>query len=209
MHFVRQCLHTLWHLVSETRRLGPPSLYAQWVMERTIGNLGQEIRLHSNPYSNISQRGVLRASVNALFSKYPHLSTNDTSLPRGTVHLGKDYYLLRVPQDTKTHKMELPEVIAYANFALQMGYEVTDSVRRCGRIRLPNGQDVRSAWKEDLRPNGRTSRMVKVCNHKHYNTNLSPDTCISFTTEILSPRHLSLERCSFSSHLKLQIESVQ
>jgi hypothetical protein len=59
MHFIWQCIHTLWHLVSETHHLGPLSLYAQWVMEQTIGNLNEEVGSHSNPYSNISHWGVL------------------------------------------------------------------------------------------------------------------------------------------------------
>lgn len=59
MHFVRQCMHVLWHLVPETFWFGPPCMFAQWTIECTVGNLGQEIRLHSNAYANLAERGVL------------------------------------------------------------------------------------------------------------------------------------------------------
>ena len=40
LHFVRQSIHNLMHLASETIRLGPGAYHSQWTMERTIGNLG-------------------------------------------------------------------------------------------------------------------------------------------------------------------------
>jgi hypothetical protein len=33
MHFVHQCMHTLWHLATEAVHLGPLCIYAQWMME--------------------------------------------------------------------------------------------------------------------------------------------------------------------------------
>ena len=42
-------------------------------MECTIGNLGEEIRQPSNPYANLSQRGLLRCQVNALTAMIPDL----------------------------------------------------------------------------------------------------------------------------------------
>ncbi|KAG2110474.1 hypothetical protein BD769DRAFT_1674633 [Suillus cothurnatus] len=44
LHFVRPCVHQTNHLIAETIQKGSPVCYAQWTMERTIGNLGQEIR---------------------------------------------------------------------------------------------------------------------------------------------------------------------
>lgn len=46
---------------------------AQWTMECTIGSLGQELRLPSNPYANLSQHGVKHAQLNALQSLRPNL----------------------------------------------------------------------------------------------------------------------------------------
>jgi hypothetical protein len=43
LHFVRPCIHTLLHLPGEVHRLGPSIIYTQWTMERTIGNLGEEV----------------------------------------------------------------------------------------------------------------------------------------------------------------------
>jgi hypothetical protein len=61
IHFVRQSVHTMTHLAPETIRVGPAALYSQWTMERTIGNLGQEIKSDSQPYANLSERGLRRS----------------------------------------------------------------------------------------------------------------------------------------------------
>lgn len=66
IHFIRPCLHALLHLPPEVRHLGPNILYATWTMKQAIGNLGEEIRQPSNPFLNLSERGVFRAQVNSL-----------------------------------------------------------------------------------------------------------------------------------------------
>ncbi|KIK91217.1 hypothetical protein PAXRUDRAFT_13898 [Paxillus rubicundulus Ve08.2h10] len=43
LHFIRPAAHQVVHLVVEAIQKGPPICYMQWTMERTIGNLGQEI----------------------------------------------------------------------------------------------------------------------------------------------------------------------
>ncbi|KAJ7023863.1 hypothetical protein C8F04DRAFT_906704, partial [Mycena alexandri] len=58
IHFVRQSVHNMPHLSPETIHVGPPGLHAQWTIECTIGNLGQEIKSHSQPYANLSERGL-------------------------------------------------------------------------------------------------------------------------------------------------------
>jgi hypothetical protein len=55
IHFVQPCIHTPMHLPHEVIRLGPPICSSQWTLECTIGNLGEEIKQHSNPFSNLSQ----------------------------------------------------------------------------------------------------------------------------------------------------------
>ena len=63
-------------------------------MERTIGNLGQEIRQPSNPYVNLLQCGLLRCQVNALKVMVPDLDPPPPTLPRGAIDLGQGYALL-------------------------------------------------------------------------------------------------------------------
>ncbi|KIK25482.1 hypothetical protein PISMIDRAFT_9518 [Pisolithus microcarpus 441] len=58
IHFVRPCVHQVVHLVLEAVHKGPPICTAQWTMERTIGNLGEQIRQPSKPYANLSREGV-------------------------------------------------------------------------------------------------------------------------------------------------------
>jgi hypothetical protein len=55
IHFIRQSIHLLTHIASETIRVGPLSCYSQWTIETAIGNLGDEIRQDRDPYANIAQ----------------------------------------------------------------------------------------------------------------------------------------------------------
>ncbi|KAJ3924487.1 MAG: hypothetical protein NXY57DRAFT_325523, partial [Lentinula lateritia] len=48
IHFVRQSIHYLRHAAPEIERVGPGITYSQWTMERSIGNLTEEIGQHSN-----------------------------------------------------------------------------------------------------------------------------------------------------------------
>ncbi len=52
--------HGISHLPHETIRMGPGMNYSQWGMERTIGNLGEEIRQHKDAFANLSQRAIHR-----------------------------------------------------------------------------------------------------------------------------------------------------
>ncbi|KAF7356061.1 hypothetical protein MVEN_00935900 [Mycena venus] len=151
LHFCRQSMHNLLHEAPEIVRVGPGAYHGQWPMERTIGNLGEEMKQHSNPYANLSQRGVRRAQVNALKSLIPDIEPNN-ELPRGSEDLGHGYILLRA-------KDEYPQVVhgAQGDAIRQYLEEMNDEkypdtfqpkLRRWARLRLPNGQIVRSAWKE-------------------------------------------------------------
>lgn len=84
-------------------------------MERTIGNLGEEIRQPSNPYANLSQRGLLRCQVNALVAMIPDLQHVPPTLPHGAVDLGGGYALLRA-RDRYDRAMRLCEAKALAAY---------------------------------------------------------------------------------------------
>ena len=94
LHFVRPCIHALVHLVPEHFRVGSLTEVSQWTMERTIGNLGEEIRLHSDPYANLTQRIIDRSRVNALKMMVPDLVPNK-QLPSEALDIGSNYLLLR------------------------------------------------------------------------------------------------------------------
>lgn len=113
LHFCRQSIHALLRLAPEVTRLGPPICSSQWTMERTIGNLGEEIRQPSNPYANLSQRGLLRCQVNALTAMIPDLQHVPPALPRGGIDLGKGFALLRA-QDRYDRAMRPCEARALA-----------------------------------------------------------------------------------------------
>ena len=58
IHFVCPTVYQVVHLVPKAIQKGPPICYAQWTMECTIGNLGQEIQQLSKPYANFTHEGV-------------------------------------------------------------------------------------------------------------------------------------------------------
>ena len=66
-------------------------------MERTIGDLGAEIRQPSNPYANLSQRSILRARINALKAMDPSFNVT-TQLAASSLDLGDGYVLLHAQE---------------------------------------------------------------------------------------------------------------
>ena len=200
IHFVRQSIHALLHLAPEVLRIGPPICSSQWTMERTIGNLGQEIRQPSNPYANLSRRGVIRCQVNALAAMFPGQLTGamrDSQLPRGAVDLGEGYALLRAQDQLRPmRKVEAAALLVYlknqANVdvsAITSGCDKSDwcpNVARWARLQLPNGQIARSKWKEGLKPldKVRISRNIKV-----FRTVTHSDSCINANYELTQFRN--------------------
>jgi hypothetical protein len=170
LHFVRQSIHALTHLAPETVRLGPAICSSQWTMERTIGNLVAEIRQHSNPYANLSQRGLERSQVNALKAIYPDLDEEADTIPRGAIDLGNGFVLLRA-KERAFYKLSHEYLTALKIFLVKaynmvLPEETPVSVQRWARLSLPTGQVARSRWKESLKPldKVRMARNVKV-NH--------------------------------------------
>ncbi|KJA23320.1 hypothetical protein HYPSUDRAFT_137916 [Hypholoma sublateritium FD-334 SS-4] len=155
LHFCRHSIHALLHLASEVTRIGPPICSSQWTMERTIGNLGEEIRQPSNPYANLSQRGLLRCQINALTAMIPDLQHVPPVLPRGGIDLGGGFALLRA-QDRYDRAMRPCEGEALARYIWNLHRIVLGphcpKIARWARLRLPNGQVARSRWKEVQKP---------------------------------------------------------
>ncbi|KAI0054811.1 hypothetical protein BV25DRAFT_1873269 [Artomyces pyxidatus] len=138
LHFCRQSVHQAPHLAPETIRMGPLGLVSQWAMECTIGNLGEEVKQPSNWAANLSQRGA-RA-----------------------VALGANYILLRA-MDTAARLLR-PREARGASVQVTGQWHRNPVVTRWVRLRLPNGQVARSAWKELQKPleNVRMARNVKL-----------------------------------------------
>ncbi|KAJ7616591.1 hypothetical protein FB45DRAFT_1105832 [Roridomyces roridus] len=170
MHFVCPIIHTISHMPGETIRKGPLNLHSQWVMERTIGNLGEEIKQHCDPYANLAQRGIRRAQVNALKALLPELTPTE-AMPRNSLDLGHGYALLH-PTDSCPREVRDCEAAAIRRYIRENCddenvNEVANSWRpnviRWGRVHLPNGQICRSSWNENNRTTTpRRARVVKV-----------------------------------------------
>lgn len=161
LHFIRPCVHQVSHLVRETVKKGPPICYSQWTMERTIGNLGQEIRQPSNPYANLSREGVRRCQVNALKAMMPDLSPDKPPFPTTAVDLGDGYILLR-KRDPRSMVPREPGVQAIFQYLGPQRHGI--KIRRWAHLHLPNGQIARTAWRETMRPpeKVRPARHVKI-----------------------------------------------
>lgn len=168
LHFVRPCIHFLLHLATETVRVGPMALLAQWVMERTIGNLGAEIRQHKDPYANLSNRALLRARTNTMYMiaptifKVPSISSGlNLEIGDGYALLHKrdeTFYILNEEQSTALHAYLSSFHMAELD-ARPLDYKVY----RWARLRLPNGQISRSLWSERyMKKLPRRGRNVKL-----------------------------------------------
>ena len=149
LHFIRQCLHSLTHLASESLRCGPLSGCAQWCMESAIGSFGREIRSHNNTFANIANRGILRAQINAMKARIPDLEPEPT-LPRESFLFNNGYALLRRGADSTRRTVSNREAQAIHASGIQDDSQSTGpvSVLRWPRLLLPNGQVAHCAWKE-------------------------------------------------------------
>ncbi|KAA1473446.1 hypothetical protein DENSPDRAFT_779875 [Dentipellis sp. KUC8613] len=170
LHFCRQSVHQMRHVVPESKKTGLLPLTTQWAMERVIGDLGQEIKQPSNPFANLSQRGLRRARVNALKAMIPDLDPEKPKYPRGSMPLDDGYVLLRA-KDTVSRPVLPAEGRAILDYLGGTGRleslgsgEESQVVVRWARLRLPNTQIARSAWKENLKPISqvRMARNVKM-----------------------------------------------
>ncbi|KAI6119524.1 hypothetical protein EDD16DRAFT_1480086 [Pisolithus croceorrhizus] len=130
-------------------------------MERTIGNLGQEIRQPSKPYENLAEEGVRRSRVNALLVIMPELDDGMHGLPKGSVDLQDGFVLLR-KRDKRPWLPSGEEAHIISEFI--RGSRPLYRFRRWARLCLPNGQIARSLWREKFKPSTqiRISRNVKV-----------------------------------------------
>ncbi|KAF9034266.1 hypothetical protein BJ165DRAFT_1417414 [Panaeolus papilionaceus] len=149
LHMCRPCLHTLLHVAFEVFRKGPGALDSQFTLERTIGDLGSDIRQPSNPFGNL---------INALYAIVPELDTFQQKPPKGSMDIGGGYLYLR-PRDKNWAKLQpAEENLVFARFH-------TKNVRRWGCILLPTGQVARSMYAENnkkSRPNLHIARNVKI-----------------------------------------------
>ncbi|KAJ3501967.1 hypothetical protein NLJ89_g9101 [Agrocybe chaxingu] len=172
LHFVCPVLHAILHMPTETVRVGPGPLYSTWTMEHMIGDLGREIHQPSNPYANLSERGLLRCQINTLKATFPGLEAPNNDIPRYSEVLGDGYVFLCA-------RDEYPQILTDAyrrvikayieDQEMRAGNEIPATwhgprVARWARLHLPNGQIARSAWKEDrsLAQNIRRARYVKT-----------------------------------------------
>ncbi|KAG2349710.1 hypothetical protein BDR05DRAFT_972677 [Suillus weaverae] len=125
LHFMRPCTH----------QTSPPICYAQWTMECTIGNLGQEIQQPSQPY----------CMVNTLLSTMPNLDKPHKCLSDTAADLGEDRYA----------KLPVGEEAQAISDFLGPNHPLPH-IKKWSQLLLLNGQIARSAWREKLRSLNKT-----------------------------------------------------
>lgn len=119
-------------------------------MESAVGSFGREVRSQSDIFTNIANRGILRAQINAIKARIPDLEP-EPRLPRGSFSFGDGYALLRAT-DTSRRPVSDREAEAIRASGIAGDSRQTTgpiSVIRWARLLLPNGQVSRSAWKEE------------------------------------------------------------
>ncbi|KAI4293979.1 hypothetical protein K525DRAFT_291554 [Schizophyllum commune Loenen D] len=202
LHFVRASVHAPSHMPFEVGRIGPGIIYSQWTMERTIGNLGEEIKQHANAFANLMQRGLRRCQVNALKAIIPDLAEPiDNPLPDGAFKVDEGYALLRAKDRTARVDITELEIQAMHKYLRAQGSFVRDNwcppVVRWARLRLPNGQTARCRWKEEAKGEGdiRASRHVKIAlegveriAEVHYFMRLGPELELDEDLEVSESR---------------------
>jgi hypothetical protein len=175
MWMVRQALHTLLHCARLYLDVGPLGLVAQWVMERTIGDLKRQMRQPSNPYANLAHIALSQCQINTLYDMYPELAPQRTkeqiSMSPKHRQLGDGYVLLR-SGDSRARPVseaEARSIRSYIEYREKNGEKLHwpshGLIWRWGRLLLPNQQIARCLWKEEKRNplRSRNSRNAKVC----------------------------------------------
>ncbi|KIK73653.1 hypothetical protein PAXRUDRAFT_177850, partial [Paxillus rubicundulus Ve08.2h10] len=161
IHFIHPCVHQISHLISKTIYKGPPICDTQWMMERTIGNLGQELRQPSKPFANLSQEGIRCCKVNSLISIIPELGDPPKQLPHGSVDLVEGFVLLCKWAKHTAYPTgnSAEEILRFLGPTREL-----PAFKKWAHLLLPNGQVVHSAWREKLRSHEeiRVSHNVKV-----------------------------------------------
>ncbi|KAL0562531.1 hypothetical protein V5O48_019556, partial [Marasmius crinis-equi] len=156
-----------------------------------IGGAVSEIGQHSNPYRNLSERSVTRAAVNCLKLMDPSFDDDADMSGTTTVQpddegeddgdrdadievsgsgksIGGGYVLL--PRHDKVARefendLEGDALYTYLGTDTECNRDAEEldwsKVRRWARLRLPNGYQARSLWKESRMKNPRCARNVK------------------------------------------------
>ena len=116
---------------------------------------------------NLSQRGLLRAQTNALKAIVPELAC-EPPLPCNAEPISDGYVLLTAQDDKDDSIRDVDQIHALIEFFTQNGEPGRIplggkfSLQHWARLRLPNGQIARCAWKEIENQAKHSSCNVKV-----------------------------------------------
>lgn len=142
--FIRPCVHIMCHLASEAACVGSPICSSQWTMERTIGNLSQEICQLSDPFSNLAQQGIRHYQVNTLKAMIPQLDPPDDTNLCASADLGNNYVLL-LKRDRYPVRVLGAEARVIAEYLEQPN---PPKIHCWACLHLPNGQIAHLEYQE-------------------------------------------------------------
>ncbi|RXW21887.1 hypothetical protein EST38_g3961 [Candolleomyces aberdarensis] len=177
LHFCRPALHTLVHSPKEVFRTGPGAYTTQFTLEGTIGLLTRDIRQHSTPFANVTHVAIRRSQWNAIQAMYPEFAQDRSDTPkRYSLNIGEGYEL-RAPRSD--HAVAISSAHQAQLLLEKTGLRI---VRKWGRIKLSNGQVIRSRYQEDqeTKLNRRVSRMIKSYLQNFDSSPTEPESNISF-----------------------------
>ena len=157
IHFMQHSIHLLTHMGPETFQIGPLLCHAQWMLEKAIGNLSQEIRQDHDQFANLTQQAVIWAQVNSLCTLYPQIKFKvggNAGAPHSTgSHNFKGGFVFLPWCKEFPLPLAIDKLVALKNYWWEQGWLNMDSwpntVYRWAKLHLPNRQ---TAWSVGTNP---------------------------------------------------------
>jgi hypothetical protein len=146
-----------------------------------IGYLKEGLRLHSNPYANLAWVATRLCQINAIKAMKPDLLPHKSTVQERGTDLGDGFFAL-TPRDLSRRPVTHSEAQALDQYMAENHLEPNNDwltrrqVMRWGRLACPNGSEVRTLWKEDLK----AAEDVLVARHAE----VCPKTLVLILTDI-------------------------
>lgn len=168
IHQCRLCIFQLIHIPNHIRWFGSVRLGSQATVERAIGEMGHKIRSKKEPFANLTNIIVEQEVIRLVEEYYPELSeAKNTRGTAGSRHQaqGNMPSLLGYKHSQKLRISQATNFSSNLSLITQTYMICVDfsDVNIFGKIRLSNGQTLRSRDSEKLSTLGRSYRWFEVC----------------------------------------------
>jgi hypothetical protein len=168
IHRCRLCVFQLIHIPNHIRWFGSVRLGSQATVERAIGEMGHKIRSKKEPFANLTNIIVEQEVIRLVEDYYPELS--EAKNKRGTAgsRLQAQVNMPSLSGYKHSQKLKISQATDFSsNLGLisrvSMLHMDLSDVHIFGKIRLSNGQTLRSRDSEKLSALARSYRWFEVC----------------------------------------------